>query len=725
MSKLDLARRGVSVAKGLRALVNAPVSLAEAEVHDPTEIERQPQRLLRSLDELVWPSPTSPTRRLLEAAGAEPADVASLVAELGVVGALEQLRDRGVYVSYEEYHGRQPIQRGSTTFEVSPADFFNPVSRADYLATTGGSRSEGTPVELSFAWQRRQGVQRAVQLDIAGVLGAPTATWLPVFPSAAGFGAVMKLTAGGNRPERWFSQIPTDLVRRQQPEGRGQPVPAGAERAGPHGACPRRSTSPPPIPSPSSHGWRTRCAGTARPRITGYASSLTAAARWASEHDVDLTGVVAFPSSEPVTVGKLVGHAGVGHDAVPDLRLRARGHRRPDLRRSATTRSTTSGTTSWRSSPAAGPGATRPTSTRSCSPAWRSRRPGCCSTSRTTTTAWCATTSACDCRIADAGGSHPHRSTSAASARSWPPASASTARPSTAWSRSTCPARLGGGPATSSSSSRTSRPAPRSRSRSRRSLEVTDDRCREVVNELLRTSDNGVLAAAVWERGGGLRIDRSPPSITRAGKTLSYERLVPGPRPTGDPEPVTHDRRAFLKLSATSFVVIGAGGLLTACGSDPKTGEHRTRGHQRQHRARRDDRRAHEAVGHDAVRGGLNFIADTAAEAGGFAEANGLDLDLQFAQSAPLALQQLAAGNIDVIRNAPLAVVKAVSQEGAPFVVIGMPNQEMLYDVVSTTEQPVDSLAELEGKTVGMATLGGNAEDTFNLLLKGAGLDPA
>ena len=65
---------------------------------------------------------------------------------------------------------------------------------------------------------------------------------------------------------------------------------------------------------------------------------------------------------------------------------------------------------------------------------------------------------------------------------------------------------------------------------------------------------------------------------------------------------------------------------------------------------------------------GINFIADTAAAAGGFFKDNGLDMNLQFAQSAPLALQQLAAGNVDVIRNAPIAVVKAVSQEGAPFV---------------------------------------------------------
>jgi NitT/TauT family transport system substrate-binding protein len=183
---------------------------------------------------------------------------------------------------------------------------------------------------------------------------------------------------------------------------------------------------------------------------------------------------------------------------------------------------------------------------------------------------------------------------------------------------------------------------------------------------------------------------------------------------------VNHDRRSFLRLSAASVVAVGAGGLLAACGSDATSGDASTGGSGPA--TTTAELMKLSAMMPFAV--GLNFIADTAAASGGFAEANGLDFDLQFAQSAPLALQQLAAGNIDVIRNAPLAVVKAVSQEGAPFVVIGMPNQEMLYDVVTTSEKPIDSLEELEGKKVGMATLGGNAEDTFDLLMKGAGVDP-
>jgi NitT/TauT family transport system substrate-binding protein len=184
------------------------------------------------------------------------------------------------------------------------------------------------------------------------------------------------------------------------------------------------------------------------------------------------------------------------------------------------------------------------------------------------------------------------------------------------------------------------------------------------------------------------------------------------------------DRRDFLKLSLGSMLVVGAGGILSACGGDDDdAGASSTTSSGASTSAPAADLKPITVMMPFAI--GINFIADTAAAAGGFFEKNGLDVDLQFAQSAPLALQQLAAGGATVIRNAPIAVVRTVSQEGAPFVSVGMPNQEMLYRLVSTEDEPVDTLQELEGKTVGMATLGGNAQDTFSLILRAEGIDPA
>ena len=134
-------------------------------------------------------------RWLLEHAGLAAGDVRQLVADRGLEGALGVLRDAGVYVSYEEYLGKQPARRGSATFDFSPPEFFNPVTEADFMGSTGGSRSSGTPVEMSFTYERRQAVLRSLQYQEFGLIGAPGAIWLPVFPSSAGFGAVLKAMA--------------------------------------------------------------------------------------------------------------------------------------------------------------------------------------------------------------------------------------------------------------------------------------------------------------------------------------------------------------------------------------------------------------------------------------------------------------------------------------------------------------------------------------------------
>jgi hypothetical protein len=317
MGRLAFARQGWSTARGLRRLVRHPVSLTEAEQAVAREARGAGPRLLRLLDELVWPYPSSPTRRLLEAAGMQVDDVRRLVGDRGHVGALEALRDAGVYVSYEEYHGRVEARRGSSSLAFRPEDFFNPRVEADYIASTSGSRGGGgTPMELSFAWQRRQGAQRAIQYAMAGVAGAPTAVWLPVFPSAAGFGAVMKITAGGNRPERWFSQIPGRLegvARRKQVANQLLPALSAFTRTG----LPSPEHVPTDDPEPVVAWMQDALAREGRATITAYASSLTAAARWAHERGIDLTGIAAFPASEPVTAGKLAAMRAVGMRPYP------------------------------------------------------------------------------------------------------------------------------------------------------------------------------------------------------------------------------------------------------------------------------------------------------------------------------------------------------------------------------------------------------------------------
>jgi hypothetical protein len=523
-----MARRAVGMARGLRALVREPVTVPAAEAVVTDEVARRGPRFLASLDRLVWPYPSSPTRRLLTHAGYEPADVARLVTDEGLVPALEHLRDAGVYVSYEEYHGRIDARRGSATFSFSPPDFFNSVQEADYLATTGGSRSTGTPVELSFAWQRRQGVQRAIQFDRAGVRGAPTAIWLPVFPSAAGFGAVMKTTAGGNRPERWFSQVPVDLEgisSHKQLANKFLPALSALARAG----LPSPRYVPTSDPEPVVRWLVDALHRNGVAALTGYASSLTAAARWASEHGIALDGVVAYPSSEPVTIGKLAAMRAAGMRPYPTYAFTPEGtmalscdecddeeyhlwdHELAVIARRRTRGDDTEVDALLLTSLAAEAprvlvnvenddyGVVRPDVDCSCGLAALGLRT----------------------RISNIRGISKV-------------VAAGISLDGEVFDRLVereLPDRVGGGAGDYQFVEREGSSGTTMSLRVHPDVDLNEEHLRDAVDAVLRTTDNGVLAAAVWERNGGLSIERSAPLVTKAGKTLSFERIGDPARP--------------------------------------------------------------------------------------------------------------------------------------------------------------------------------------------------
>lgn len=524
-----MARRGVMVTRGLRRLTRDPVTLDEARRVIASEVAHRGDRLLASLDRLVWPFADSPIRRLLDHAGVEAGDVRRLVADQGADEALLTLCDQGVYVSYEEYHGRVEARRGSASFRFSPPDFFNPLVRADYLATTGGSRSQGTPVELSFAWQRRQGAQRPVQYDMAAVGDGPTAVWLPVFPSAAGFGAVMKNTVGGRRPQRWFSQVAIaqpGITLHKQVANRFLPVLSALARAD--------LPSPEHVPTdrPATVvGWLQEALATAgSAALTGYASSLTSAARYAVERGIDLTGVVAFPSSEPVTVGKLEAMRAAGIRPYPMYAFVPEGTMGLHCDACADEEYHL-----WEQDmvvvPRVRPRGDGSDVTAFCWTSLAEQAPRVLVNVENDDYGTIRRDVACSCPLGALG-----LSTRLAGIRGI--SKVVTAGISLEGetfdelAEVVLPRRLGGGPGdyqfveqdSPSGAVVALRIHPRTGA-------VDEDAAMAGIREALATTDNGVLAGSLWGRGGGLRILREAPAVTGAGKTLSFERIG-APAPT-------------------------------------------------------------------------------------------------------------------------------------------------------------------------------------------------
>jgi NitT/TauT family transport system substrate-binding protein len=168
-----------------------------------------------------------------------------------------------------------------------------------------------------------------------------------------------------------------------------------------------------------------------------------------------------------------------------------------------------------------------------------------------------------------------------------------------------------------------------------------------------------------------------------------------------------------MKASLAASFAVGASGLLAACGDDSDSSESSGGGGDLQPLS--------VMMPFPLI---LNFIGDCAGISGGYFADHGVEVDLQFAQTAPQAMQQLAAGNVSVVRTAPIAIAAAVGNEGAPFIGVGMPVQQIVYVIVSAPDDPRDSLESLVGGTVGFPQLASNAEETFDLVLRSAGIDP-
>ena len=161
---------------------------------------------LHTLQIGIYGNPRSPFKALLRHAGAEHGDVAALVEQEGLEGALARLHEDGVRLSIEEAKGMEPVVRGSLRLEVAPGDFDNPFVPKVYEARSGGSRSAGTRAAVDLATIANMAAYQHLFREAFDLSGRPIAIWYPVPPGIAGLNNVLTNHKVGATPERWFSQ---------------------------------------------------------------------------------------------------------------------------------------------------------------------------------------------------------------------------------------------------------------------------------------------------------------------------------------------------------------------------------------------------------------------------------------------------------------------------------------------------------------------------------------
>jgi hypothetical protein len=195
------------LASGLKAFLRTPVSRDAAHALIRRRLDERDARFLAMVDRAIFGLPSSPYRRLLALARCERGDLRQLVRSRGLDDALRALRAEGVYVTFEEFKGRQPIVRSGETIPVKTSDFGNPFLTHHFWTETGGSTGRGTRVSTDLAWLADLAPYRLVAYEAHGLTGAPKALWGGLLPAAAAINSLLMSAATGDFPRQWFTPI--------------------------------------------------------------------------------------------------------------------------------------------------------------------------------------------------------------------------------------------------------------------------------------------------------------------------------------------------------------------------------------------------------------------------------------------------------------------------------------------------------------------------------------
>jgi len=305
---------GLRFLKALPSFLRNPLTPEEALATLRHRLKMREADLLAILKQAVYGHPESPYRLLLKHAGCEYGDIERLVSSEGVEGALYTLFENGVYLTLDEFKGRKPLRRGSTTIALQPSHFRNPYSRFHIPASSSGSRGEGTPVMLDLDFARDNAVGLLSALKARGWTNSSMAHW--GVPGSMALFRIAEWAVAGYPPERWFSRIDTSksgIHPRYRWSNRAMVW--GGRMAGV--LIPTPEHVPPDEPEPIIHWISGQLKKGKSPYLHTFASSSVRLCQAALDLGIDISGCRFTMSGEPITSARMATVMGAGGKVMP------------------------------------------------------------------------------------------------------------------------------------------------------------------------------------------------------------------------------------------------------------------------------------------------------------------------------------------------------------------------------------------------------------------------
>ncbi len=308
------------MAVGLRFLLGLPLFCrrrldeATARAVVRRRLANRAANFLHLIKSAVYGRKQSPYARLLGQAGIEYPDLARLVREQGLEGALASLFHSGVYLTGDEFKGRRPVVRGSFSMRVNPDRLRNPYCGFHVPALTSGSGGNASPVLMGLPLMRDTAVNY-----LLGNLGRGSRAWSHAqwyVPGGLGIALVLEYSLTGITPQHWFSQVdPRDPAIHSRYRHSARVMRLGAALSGVRLPFPRYV--PVSDPEPVVTWLQIERARGRAPHLRTLVSSALALCRWARDRKIDLSGVQLTVGGEPLSRARHQVITGTGAQVVP------------------------------------------------------------------------------------------------------------------------------------------------------------------------------------------------------------------------------------------------------------------------------------------------------------------------------------------------------------------------------------------------------------------------
>jgi len=199
-------------ALGLRRYLRQTLSPDQCREKILRQLANREESFLHTLRHGIYARPQCPYRKLLEHARIAYEDVVQLVRQKGLESALETIYNAGVYVTLDEFKGRQPIRRRGLDLPVKPSDFDNPLLAGHYEARTGATRGVGTRVIIDFDLLAHEAAYVQHFLAAFDLAQRLIVSWRPVPPVTSGVKLLLRYAKLGKPVAKWFAQTRPEIT---------------------------------------------------------------------------------------------------------------------------------------------------------------------------------------------------------------------------------------------------------------------------------------------------------------------------------------------------------------------------------------------------------------------------------------------------------------------------------------------------------------------------------